>query len=242
MRLRPIDKPFSTTNDLFELVGLDAPALVKVYRGRRAGARRDRERRALALWRAEGFQTPEILDVTLPELDRPYLVMTRLDGRTLQQVLARGDLPLPRRLEQWERVLRCTLARHRRAVESGQVLLTHPDASTGNVVLTDSGVYFLDLEAQPRFRDAREGAAVELGKLARWAVRDLGPQHCREAVRRVAAVYRGQPELLRRIVDRVRSRPMQFFHRWRDRRRKSARGGEVTKYDVADALAGLLGR
>ena len=238
MRLRPIDKPFATANDFYEPVGGGTPCLVKVYRGRSARARRDREAEALAIWRRQGFDAPEVFELPLGDLEAPYLAISRLEGSSLRQILAGSGLEAG--LEALANVLVRMRKRHDRALEIDEIRLVHPDSSTGNVMLTDSGVFFLDLEARPKFADVREAAAVEIGKLSRWAVRDLGMQHCRAALGELLKAYAGRRELLERVVQRVHGRRLQFLHRWRDRRKKAAQPGEVTKYDIADALAEVL--
>lgn len=243
MELRPIDKSFSTTNDLYELSGADRPLLVKVYRGRGARARRDCERAALELWRREGFDAPEVFDppgLDGGRIDGPYLVMTYLDGPSLRRVLTDPDVGLEERLATLRRVFGVMRRRHDRAIETAQVRLVHPDSSTGNVVLAGEGVFFLDLEAFAKFGGAAKAASVELAKLIRWSVRDLGMQHRRTVLREAMDIYAGRGELLRLIVRRTLSRPFQFVHRRHDRRKKRCRPGEVTKYDIADALEGML--
>ena len=58
----------------------------------------------------------------------------------------------------------------------------------------------------------------------------------------MAKAYRGNQEILQLIVERTASRPFQWYHRWRDRDRKRRNPAEVTKYDVADAVATELKR
>jgi tRNA A-37 threonylcarbamoyl transferase component Bud32 len=242
MELRPIPSHGVSGNRLYELVGPGERRVVKVYCGRDARARRQRERRALVLWRKEGFDAPEVFDLELPEVGGPHLVISRVEGRSLREVLREEGADVEGRLRVLGEVLGRMRRRHERAIETGQVALVHPDSSTGNVLLTAEGVLFLDLEARPKIADAREAAAVEVAKLLRWAVRDLGIEHLRPALERLVEAYRDRREILERVVARVLDRPVQFFHRRRDRRRKRARPGEVTKYDIADALAEMLRR
>ncbi len=65
--------------------------------GLAARTRRDTEARLLRLWREHGFSVPELLDLPLPERDaRPYLVLERIEGRTVQTELRDAALPLER--------------------------------------------------------------------------------------------------------------------------------------------------
>jgi Ser/Thr protein kinase RdoA (MazF antagonist) len=251
MGLVRIHKQFPTTNELWELEGPSGPRLVKVYVGDKARQRRDRERQALLAWREAGFAAPEVFDVELAEFGgrgqgqaqpRPYLVMSYVQGRSLRSILQDGTLDGDRKLAAWKAVLAEMSRRHDRAIADGRVALVHPDSNSGNVMLADGGgVFFLDLEAAPKVGRPTDAAAGELAKLCRWAIRDLGVEHGQAILQAAAAAYGHRRDLLVRICRDVLGRPMQFFHRWRDRRRKAARPGEVTKYDVADGLARLLG-
>jgi Ser/Thr protein kinase RdoA (MazF antagonist) len=244
-----INKQFPTTNELWELADPAGPRLVKVYVGDKAGQRRDRERQALLAWRQAGFPAPDVFDVELEEFagrpksaPRPYLVMSCIQGRSLRSILQDAALSVDRKLAAWNAVLAEMRRRHDRAIAEGRVALVHPDSNSGNVMLADGGgVYFLDLEAAPKYRSASSAAAGELGKLCRWVIRDLGVEHGRAVLQAAVAAYAHRRELLVRICRDALGRPMQFYHRWRDCRRKAERPGEVTKYDVADGLAGLLG-
>ena len=82
---------------------------------------------------------------------------------------------------------------------------------------------------------------MELAKFLRWAVRDLGRQYLDRVVSFVLDSYGRESLIIAALVDRVYRVPFQFVHRWRDRRKKAGRPGEVTKYDLADAFHAKLG-
>ena len=53
-------------------------------------------------------------------------------------------------------------------------------------------------------------------------VRDLGIDYVQEVLKRMLAVYKGQDNLLKPIIKRTSGRPFQFYHLWRDERKKVA--------------------
>jgi hypothetical protein len=201
-----------------------------------------------ALWCNEGFGVPEILDLTLSfpgnanVPDAPYLVLSLIEGRTLQDILKDPATTMPQRQAAWRAVLTDLRCRHDRAIATAQPLLAHPDSNTRNIMIGPGGVFYLDLEARQTKACPVEAAAIELGKLCRWAVGDLGAACCREILEPVLDVYRDRRVILERIVQQTLGRPFQWVHRRRDRRLKARSPGQVTKYDIADALADMLQR
>jgi tRNA A-37 threonylcarbamoyl transferase component Bud32 len=238
--LRKFPKPATSLNELYELVGAEPAMLVKVYRGPRAGERCAAEAEILGLWRNEGFGVPAVSQQTVESISDPHLVISLLPGRSLQHVLRDPALPPERRLKQLRHVLDDLLRRHERAMQCNDVRLVHRDASTANVMLTDTAVATLDFETFPGETSVADACAVELGKVLRWAMRDLGASHIPAVAGLAVQVYTGRRDLLERLVTRTLDRPMQFWHRWRDRRRKRKDAGELTKYDVADAIVKCL--
>jgi tRNA A-37 threonylcarbamoyl transferase component Bud32 len=239
MKLQPISKPRATTNDLYELMDGPQRYLVKVYQGRGGKQRRDCEQGMLQLWDREGFDVPKVFEVQVEGVEGPYLVMSYIPGASLQRILQEPQTTLEEKLPVWGRVLRAVRERHDKGIETDRLELFHPDSSTGNIIPNDEGVFFFDLEAGARSKGVREAAAVEIDKLCRWAVRDLGVRYCDDLLRDLIRVYADRRDVLEDVVRRARGRLFQFFHRLRDRRRKEQRGG-VSKYDIADALQRLL--
>ncbi len=236
MKLVPFEKHIHTTNDLFTLVGAPTKCLVKLYRGEDRQARRDREFANISAWAQAGFKVPAIYDYDIDDPGDPYLIMQHLQGPNLCHAIRenRGNRELT--LNWWSQTLETVYARHDLAINAGRADLIHTDSSTGNVILTDDGVFFIDFEAPIRFGDVSEGASVELAMLCRWAVRDAGIDACGWMMADVMRVYQDRDELLKLIVKRTLGRPMQIYHRWKDRKKKLKKPGEVTKYDIADAL------
>ena len=231
---------FPATNALYRLLAPGQPRLVKVYLGRQAETRRDRERATLLVWQEAGLKVPEVFEHPLEGLDHPYLVMTHLSGQALGSALRCPRTDLSSKLTVWQDVLATMRRRHDLAIRENQASLVHPDPNTGNVILTETGVFFVDLEKGVRDGEVRTAAAIEIAQLSRWVIRDLGIQHCRRVLHAVVDAYRGHEELLELICRRVHDRPLQFYHRWKDRHKKTRRRDEVTKYDVANALRPLL--
>jgi tRNA A-37 threonylcarbamoyl transferase component Bud32 len=218
--------------------------VVKTYLGARALERRDRELETLRHWLAHGYRVPEVQEGAfegLENLEGPCLVMARLEGRSLEDLLRDPHRAPVEKLERVRQALLDNARRHARAMELADPRLVHHDANSGNLFVAPDGIYHLDFETPLPRRPAAESAAIEVAKLARWIARDLGRERLDEVLGAVVEAYRGQRELLELLVRRIRGRPWQLFHRWRDRRRRRRDPGEVTKYDVADGIGARLG-
>jgi Ser/Thr protein kinase RdoA (MazF antagonist) len=241
--LTPLERGTRTTNVLYRWCAHGEEQLVKVYRGPRAREHCQCEGRMLRLWYEHGLAVPAVRELLHPHLEgRPHLILEWLPGRNLSQAL-RG----PGRIEDKQALVRRVFAANRNrdelALERRDVRLTHPDLNSRNLLVDDAaGPWFIDLESVPTEREPEEAIAMELAKLCRWMACDLGRGHLDFVVRALVECYAGHDGLLRRIVDRTYRRSFQFFHRWRDRRFKAEQPDEVTKYDVADCLQGLLRR
>lgn len=241
MELQPLKTFRASTNQASLLTAQGRQWLVKRYAGAHQQERRDCEEQTLRLWNKAGFRVPRIASIDLPELHgTPYLVMEYLDGPTLQEYLRRAGGTRVQKLEWLSRILRENCRRQALALREHQTRLFHPDPNSSNVILVGSEFCFIDFEtsvAQDQFADA---AAIETAKFCRWTARDLGIDTLPELMNRLVEAYHDDPLVLRRIVRRTQGRPFQFFHRWQDRKRKRKQPTEVTKYDIADALAQAL--
>ncbi len=84
--------------------------------------------------------------------------------------------------------------------------------------------------------------AIELAKLLRWTVRDVGREHLPSVIQLTVETYGNDNSILTSLVETVCGRPLQPIHRYKDYRKKAKMPNEVTKYDIADGLSSVLYR
>ena len=233
----PVARP--TRNELWLLASGESRKLVKVYVGADAHQRCQTESSLLRYWADSGFAVPRVENGTELQFQGPYLVMSWIEASSFRDGLSDTSLPIADRLAMVKRVIDVAAQRHALALESDEMRLIRDDANTGNFLIGDKEVVHIDFERLPRSTDVLDAAAVELAKLVRWIVRDLGRDQLDPALRIAIYAYRDQPAILKRIISRTCERPGQFFHRLLDRRRK-AHPGAITKYDIADGLQRLF--
>ncbi len=240
MILEKFIKPFPTTNDFHILNSGAQRLIVKVYRGKDADRRFLCERNNLLTWKIYGFNVPEYFDLKVQSLDRPYLVMNFIDGSNLRKLFTDPCLSTSKKMCIWKQTLETIFHRHSVALHNNRIDLVHSDSNTGNVMIKDSSIFFLDLETPPKFDNIIEACAVEIATLARWTVRDLGIEHLYSILEELAKTYKNQENILIKIINRTTSRPFQILHRWKDQKKKLKDPSEVTKYDIADGLKKIL--
>jgi tRNA A-37 threonylcarbamoyl transferase component Bud32 len=240
MKLSPFKTSYKTTNTLLSLYDENTKYVVKCYMGADNLKRCCREKNAINYWRATGFNAPEIYDITIPEIEVPYLVLSCIEGMSLRGYLSRNTCPINEKLQTLEKLFSQMSKRHSLAVRNNDRCLIHYDPSSGNIICVDQGFCYVDFEAKPRYPSVMEAAGAELLTLCKWIVRDLGIESLDTVMGIVVASYRGQEPLLRLLVKRTSGRQFQFFHRWRDSKRKSSSPRAATKYDIANAIDKLL--
>jgi tRNA A-37 threonylcarbamoyl transferase component Bud32 len=232
----------TTRNELWVHESPGQKALVKVYRGADAANRSNTECSLLYDWHDAGYDVPRIYKTVIEKCGGsmgPHIVMTWIDAPSLQDLLRDTTVPVEQRLQTVRRVLDVTSDRHAKAIAQGNLRLVRDDANTGNFLIDGQRVYHIDFERMPKSTDVLDAAAIELAKLLRWIVRDLGRDQLDPVLKIAADAYRDQPEILKRIISRTCDRPWQMIHRLLDRRRK-AHPGAITKYDIADGLQRLI--
>jgi len=241
VELQPLQASRVSTNLASVLQQDGRTYLIKRYIGESPGERLACEKLSLGLWADAGFKVPALSALEIPELrGTDFLVLEFLNGPTLQDLLKNTAVGLDEKWKLLSHILADNCRRQRRAIEQREPRLLHPDPNSSNVICVGREYYFIDFETTVPPGNLEDAAAVETAKFLRWTARDLGIVHLSELARRAAAAYGNNPDTLRRIVTRTCSRPFQLFHRWQDRRRKQRQPGEVTKYDIADALAVAL--
>jgi tRNA A-37 threonylcarbamoyl transferase component Bud32 len=191
-------------------------------------------------WNESGFNVPKIVAKKIECIKEPYLVTSFIEGPSLREYLLGNSCSLEEKLELLTRFFKEMDNRHKLSINSNDPDIAHHDPSTDNVILAENHFYFLDFETPRKKRSVIELASIEVATICRWIVRDLGIDYVQEVLKRMVAVYKGQDNLLKPIVKRTCSRPFQFYHLWRDERKKVADPKDVTKYDIANALSELL--
>jgi tRNA A-37 threonylcarbamoyl transferase component Bud32 len=241
MKLSPFKTFRKTTNSLYVLVDCDRKYLVKHYRGPRNFARCRQEELKLKLWKQSGLNVPDIHDKEVSGIREPYLVMSFIEGPSLREYLCKNECSIEEKLETLKKLFYELAQRHDLAIRTDDRNLVHHDPSSGNIMCTEKGFYFIDFETIPKRRHSvPESAGIEVATTCRWIARDIGIGHLHEVLKCMLGAYKGQNHLLNLIVKRTSGRSFQFYHRRQDRKRKRERPQDITKYDIADALAKLL--
>lgn len=244
MELLPFKTFRKTTNRLYTLVDGSGKYMVKSYCGSGNLDRYRQEKLTINHWKEAGFNVPAIYDKKVDTLPEPYLVTSFIEGALLRQYLSTNVHTAEDKLKTLTKLFDQMALRHNFAVQANDSYLVHYDPSSGNIICTGNSFYFIDFETPARKRTAvLELAAIEVTTTCKWIVRDLGIEFLEEVMKLLVDSYKNHRFLLRLMVKRTTGRPFQFYHRWRDRRRKAANPKkEVTKYDIADVLSDLLSR
>lgn len=241
MELQPLQTSRVSTNHAGVLQLDGQTYLIKRYAGGNPRERLECEKLSLGLWADAGFKVPALSSLEIPELrGMYYLAIAFLNGPTLQDLLKNTAVRIEEKWELLSSILADNCRRQCRAIAQQEPRLLHPDPNSSNIICVGREYYFIDFETTVPPGNLEDAAAVETAKFIRWTARDLGIVHLSELARRAVAAYGDNPDTLRRIVKRTCDRPFQWFHRWQDRRRKQRLPLEVTKYDIAHALAVAL--
>jgi tRNA A-37 threonylcarbamoyl transferase component Bud32 len=160
---------------------------------------------------------------------------------SLKQYLTSPDKAATEKLATIDLLFRQMARRHKIAVQSDDAALIHYDLNSKNIIRTNSDFYFVDFEARPRLRHSvLRSAGNEVLTICKWIVTDIGPDFLKPVAAQLLSAYAEQQNILRCVTSSVLDRHFQFYHRFKDRRRKMASPTSCTKYDIADALAALM--
>jgi len=243
VQLKPLATFRKSTNAAYLLERGGRTFFVKCYNGDKAVERCACEQATLEVWSKHGFKVPGILETEIPELQsKPHLILDHVGQLTLQEFLQDKSVAQKEKLEGLSKIIRENRRRHELAVGLNEPRLIHADANTSNILISGQDFYTIDFETTIPADRLEESLSIEIAKFCRWAARDLGREQLPALIELLAQACRGREEWLGQIVSRTCGRRFQFFHRWRDRRRKRAKPDEVTKYDIADALQQILRR
>ena len=239
MDLKPLKTFHNTTNRLCRFSKDGTDFLVKCYSGPNAEGRRRREARVLSLWAAHGYFVPLCHDILIPGMEGPYLVMDYLDGICISEYLSSQHIPVKTKRVTLKKLFQNNAVRHAKALVSKNPDFVQYDANTGNIVITADRYFHVDFETPPKNRPIGDLVCKEMAKFCRWTVRDMGREYLYDITGLLVNAYEDQLWLIDRIVALPTRRPFQILHRQRDAKKKKRDPGEITKYDIADALKHL---
>ena len=195
-------------------------------------ARRDFEADCLELWDSRGFSVP----VPAKRVDAvAELIMPRIEGPTLQQVLGDSSRDLQDKLEHVEQVFEEMRHRHCWAIYEGEHRLVHYDSNTRNIMFASRGVTRIDFEMGRLDEKIDRSAAREVKKVTIEIINQIGSGYADEIMNLLVRSY-GIRHVLRRMADEELERLISFILVRNDRRRKASSPGLFTKLDLANAL------
>ena len=143
-----------------------------------ARTRCDTEARLLRLWRAHGFAVPELLELSLPEPEaRPYLVIEKIDGRTVQAELRDRAVRLERLEAGIESFAADWCRRHALAERLREPGLVHAHPSFSH--LLDRAGEWVTFDLEYAYTDSRRVetlVAVEIAGFVASLLRAAGPR------------------------------------------------------------------
>ena len=238
-----------TTNKLYILNNHGNKFLLKCYKEPGGAIRCEREKQMLMFWRKEGFHVPQPFEFDLDAKWAPCLVMEFLPGVSLKEHICSNDICMHDKMITLKKLFVENCKRHQYANDAGQTLLVHDDPNPGNILLYNERFYFLDFEQHGGHKHRRKRAknkpiidqiAVETTRLIRWLARDMGETYLIDIVNCMLSGYASYPEIPRHIITSITERPFQTIHRLKDSRKKKKKPGNVTKYDIIDALVSSL--
>ena len=242
MKIEPISTLRNTSNELSKLTEGENTWLLKRYQGKDSLSHRENEEARLRAWLAGGYPVPEIADLNLPSEQQPYLVIQWLEGESLGEFLTSDEIPDPEKLERLQRIIAQFHSRHKYVQQHQDLAFIHHDPNTGNIFLTQDSDYYIDFEeiVSQGSKSITDLKAIELAKLIRWSARDMGRENLPDILRLTVEIYGEDSEIIATLIDRVYRQPLQFFQRYKDRRKKIANVHEITKYDLADGFTRVL--
>jgi serine/threonine protein kinase len=235
--------PSETSNKLMIAEKGNNQYIIKYYTGANGVLRKRLEAQRLKLWSEAGFKVPRVSKAITVATDEPYLVLEFISGITLREYLRSETIETKSKLSLLRKLFFENAIRHRRSISTNDRTFIHHDLNTGNILVTKDDFVLIDFEDQIRSKPGTPMntlAGLEIRKLLRWATRDMGKKFLPQIVALMLEAYRWS-DAPRTIVERVYRRPFQFLHRWRDRFKLKRNPWDVTKYDIADAIAALSG-
>ena len=240
MELIPFTPKRFTDSELFT-TDLDGKKyLVKSYLCDDAELRRELERAKLRHWRACSFRVPNFLEDQEVALESPHLLIEFISGVNLSDALKDSSIAYEVKRGQLEQVYLENAKRHSIALGNNDKLLVHTDPNTDNILLMDHTYVTIDFEHPSKDRSILEAIAHEVATFSRRALTDLGREHLEDIVGIVNQCYTDKPDVLEKVCQLTLGRNFQFYHRFKDGKKKAKKPDLVTRYDVADSIRASL--
>jgi hypothetical protein len=189
-------------------------------------------------WRALGFAVPRVVNWWPPNVSaEASLALEWIQWPTLQSVLRDAERHEGQRAAAVDKVFAEMARRHQIALDRDDSWLAHLDANTGNVLINDERVCRLDFESASHDGPVAGLLAKEVVKLCRWIARDWHPDRLLQIVECLWKHYASLRGVLETAVQGTYRHSSPFWRRLRNAQKKRRSVGEVTKYDVVDAIA-----
>jgi tRNA A-37 threonylcarbamoyl transferase component Bud32 len=192
--------------------------------------------KCLRHWQHLGYPVPTVFDTASDDPSPvPTLITSFVEGPTLRDVLRDADSAPLSGPDAVTQLYSDMAARHRDALDADDSLLFHVDANTRNIIVADGKLFHVDFEMGRPWEDCLTLAVREAMKSLVSIQEDL-PEQSRAWVVKVFVESYGLEAVRGEIKSRVLGRPWQALHRRRAERKKAARPGSVSTFDIADLL------
>jgi tRNA A-37 threonylcarbamoyl transferase component Bud32 len=198
--------------------------------------RRDFEVKCLRHWQHLGYPVSTVFEAQSDDPSPvPTLITSFVEGPTLRAVLRDADSAPMSGPDAVTRLFVDMAARHRHALDTNDSLLFHVDANTRNIIVSDGKLFHVDFEMGRPWEDCLTLATREAMKSLVSIQEDLPEQSRAWVVEAFVGNY-GLEAVRGEIKRKVLGRPLQAMHRKRADRKKAARPGSVSTFDIADLL------
>lgn len=187
-------------------------------------------------WSTSGFCVPRIMDIEFNEIVEPYVVMEYINGTNLSDYLKDPEISSAAKLETLSELLRINYRRHMLAREHDDALLIHTDPNTDNIIISSSGLVFIDFEHLSKALDISRAIAKEVARFIRRVIKDLGVNYTNDVIGILLAAYNDDISVFDRVEERTLGQPFQLFRRFKNKLKKLRNPKLVTHHDIAEAI------
>lgn len=194
------------------------------------------EEETLTHWKNRGYCVPAVRENPFPEFEGlPTLTTTFIEGVTLREMIKDKRMDWPEKEKKLEALFEEVSRRHSHAFESGDVRLFHVDANSRNIIFACDAVYHCDFEMGRPWERAVPSAAREILKMLVSIADDMEPNR-RGKILNLFRSCCQEEAVYDHIRKGITERPLQGFHRYRDKRKKKREPERTTLYDIARHL------
>jgi len=225
-----------TDSELFTVELGGKKYIVKSYLGDDAELRAKLEYAKLKHWRSHSFRVPSVIEGQKVPLETPNLLIEFVVGVNLSDALKDRSVAYEVKRSQLEQVYAENAKRHSLSLENDDNLLIHTDPNTDNIILTDQSYVTIDFEHPSKNKPILKAIAHEVATFSRRVLTDLGREHIEDILSLVGQSYAANPEILEKVRQLTLGRNLQFYHRYKDQKKKAKTPGLVTRYDIADGI------